>query len=348
MSLRAVVAASSIAFSTFTAVAQLHASAPPNAAGDAADAGADVDANAALDDFDVGEVEAFALTPAQPPPGAAAPRTRYLASAYGAYQFDTDLDTAGDFSVARGRAAVGAKVPLGGRLGMSAMAGYELSSYDFNDAAGLGGGEPWDDIHFGQLVVTFDYAVDERWSVFGGPIVSFAAQSGAGVSDSITAGGIIGVGYRAANNLVLRLGVAASSELEDDASVLPSFVVEWAIDEHWQLRSGALDLGASNAVGLGIGYRFDHHWSVGGHVGFVSQRFRLDDSGVAPDGVGQDERSAAAVQVTWTPQPHLQVSVQAGAHFAGELQVEDEDGNTLSRDDYDPGAFAGASLRLRF
>jgi hypothetical protein len=292
--------------------------------------------------------EEFALT-LQPSDAAARPaRPPLFLIAGGEYQFNAGIDTAGNFDVTRALAGIGTRFPLGERLGVGVSATYDLAAYDFDDAAVFGGGQPWGDIHTGRLMAMGNYTVDEHWFVFAGGVAGIAAVSGADASGSWTGSGFIGGGYRASDHLSVQLGVSVTSQLEDDSQVLPMFVVDWQLDERWKLHAGAVEFGVTDVVGVGVMYRVNDQWSLGARTGYVRQRFRLDGSGFAPDGVGEDERAKAALVLRWGPRPGLQVSVLGGVALGGKLQVEDDDGGHLFKEDYDPAPFVGARVSWQF
>ena len=71
-------------------------------------------------------------------------------------------------------------------------------------------------------------------------------------------------------------------------------------------------------------------------------RFRLDDQGIAPDGVGQDESTPPfSMRASLQINPSLRVEAIAGAVFGGMLRLEDEDGNRIEEQDYDIAPFLG-------
>lgn len=299
-------------------------------------------------DSDVEPADEFALTLGQPAAAERPARPPVLLSAGGEYQFDTHLDTAGDFNVARALAGIGTRFPLGDRFRIGVSAAYDFAGYDFDDAAVFGGGTPWGDINTWRLMVVGNYAIDEHWSIVAGGVVAVAYESGADVSGSWTGGGFIGGGYRVSDALNIQLGVSVTGRIEDDPQVLPMFVANWAIDDHWKLAAGALEFGVADVVGVGVTYRVDDHWSLGARVGYVDQRFRLDDSGFAPDGVGEDQRGKAALVLGWRPSPGLRLSVLGGVAFGGELRVEDQNGRRLFNEEYDPAPFVAARVLWAF
>ena len=81
---------------------------------------------------------------------------------------------------------------------------------------------------------------------------------------------------------------------------------------------------------------------------YEKTRFRLDDAGSVPGGVGQDRSIPVALAAIYMPAPDLELSLLGGAEFSGELSLEDANGNLLAESDYDTAPFAGALVRLRF
>lgn len=300
-----------------------------------------------LEDSDIGAVEEFTLTPV-PAVEPGKPPVWSIINARGEYQFNTSIDNAGDFSVARALAGIGLKSPLGKRFSIAVGAVYDFAAYDFDDSPSFDGGEPWGNINTGRFLIDVDYNINENWLLFGGGLGAIAAESGAEVSDSFTGGGFIGAGYRVQDSLRIRLGVSVISRIEDNVLVLPLFLADWTIDKAWRVRAAVLDTGSSDVVGAGVTYRINERLSLGAQAAYLSQRFRLDDSGFAPDGVGEDERFKGTLLLSYMPLRQVTVSAVGGVVFAGDLLVEDERGNRLFKEDYDPTPFVGARLALRF
>lgn len=302
-----------------------------------------------VEDSEIEAVEEYVLAPAASPDVTNEERPKpFIINARAEYQFDTGIDNAGDFNVARVVGGGGMKFPLGERLGGAIGGSYSYAGYDFDDDALFGGSEPWGDVQTAQFLAVLRYTVNDQWSILGGGTGAFSGESGADAASSFTGGGFLAGGYRASEHFYIQLGASVVSQLDDDPLVTPLVIVNWAIDDRWQLRAGVLETGATDAVGAGVSYRMNEQWSVGARVGYVIRRFRLDDSGFAPDGVGQDEQFRAALSLTWKPIPEMQVSLLGGAAFGGELRVEDDNGDRLVNEDYDPTPFVGAGMTWRF
>jgi hypothetical protein len=297
-------------------------------------------------DTDIGTAEMFALTP--PPADARTARPLIGFVAGGQHQFDAGIDKAGDFNVTRALVGLGTMIPLSQRVSVGAAATYNFAGYDFDNSAAFGGGEPWGDINTARFMAVCNYAIDQHWAIVAGGVAGTSFDGGADVSDSWTGGGFIAGRYRASESLSIQLGVAVASHLEGDTEALPTFMVNWKIDEGWSFQAGALEFGVTDAVGAGVMYRLSDQLSLGGRAGYIREQFRLDDSGFAPDGVGQDERAKASLVLSWRPLPGMTIGVLGGIAFGGELKVKDQDGDRLFKEDYDTAPFVAARLVWSF
>jgi hypothetical protein len=304
--------------------------------------------NEEIGDSDAEDADGYLFTPislSELPEGA---RLKpFIFSAWAEHQFETNIDTAGDFSVSRAVGGGGMMFPLGRRAGGIVGGAYSYAAYDFDDAAVFGDDEPWGDVQTIPFAAVFKYMVDENWAIIGGGVGAFAGETGAATSSSFTGGGLFGGGYRS-DDFHFQLGVSVVSQLEDDPQVLPVFRLNWEIDDQWRIHAGVVETGAADTVGVGVIYDLDRHWSLGVRAGYVSRRFRLDDSGFAPEGVGQERQYRGSLALIWRPNPHMQVGVIGGVAFAGDLIVEDDDGDRIFKEDYDPTPFLGARMRLEF
>jgi hypothetical protein len=297
---------------------------------------------------EIGSIEEFSLDPVSQDDSADPRPTPFVVNARADYQFGAGIDTAGDFSVVRAMGGAGFGFPIGEKLIVATGVGFNYAGYDFDRSPAFGGGEPWEDIYSAVVTSIGNYTINDQWSAFGGGIFAFSGEDGASFSDSFTGGGVVGGGYRFSKNLMVRLGVSVMSQLEDDVSVLPVLMVDWKIDERWRFRVGSLDIGTSDVAGAGLSYKFTEPWSLGGRISYVQSRFRLDDSGFAPEGVGQDERFKATLALNWHPSQTVELTVLGGLVFGGELQIEDENGDRLFKEDYDTTPFVGARFAWRF
>jgi hypothetical protein len=75
---------------------------------------------------------------------------------------------------------------------------------------------------------------------------------------------------------------------------------------------------------------------------------RLNDSGVAPDGVLRETRVAVGLEALWKPHRAVQISAIAGFTAWGKFEVDDADGHELDTTDLDAAPVLALSAKLWF
>jgi len=137
------------------------------------------------------------------------------------------------------------------------------------------------------------------------------------------------------------------SELEDDADWFPIIAIDWRFADDFTLRTGR-GFGASRGPGLRLDWTPTDRWEVSLGARYEKFRFRLDDDGLAADGIGQETSIPVYLGATRRFGPNLSVSLVAGVEFDGELRLEDANGDLLDRTNFDSAPFGAATLDLRF
>jgi hypothetical protein len=244
------------------------------------------------------------------------------------HQFDSDLDGGGTFDVDGFFLQGGVSYSMGPRRRVSFSVGAGNDRYDFSDDFGFAE-KPWDRIDQLRLSVPVTWAFDEQWTLFAVPTLRFYGESGASTGDSATGGALAGVSYRFSDTLTIGPGLGVLSQLEDSASVFPILIVDWKITDRISLETGR-GLGATRGPGLNLDYRLSDSWSFGLGARYESLRFRLDDKGAAPGGVGEDSSIPVYLIATYSRGRDLQVSAIAGVDLNGELRLEDSEGRRLA------------------
>ncbi|WP_200331509.1 hypothetical protein [Thiocystis violacea] len=260
------------------------------------------------------------------------------------HQFDSDLEGGGDFDVDRFFLEAGVTYSMGPRRRVSFSVGGGTDRYDFSGGVGLAD-EPWGRIDQLRFSVPVTWGFDEQWTLFAIPTLRYYGESGAG--DAATAGALGGVSYRFNDSLTIGPGIGVFSQLEDSVNVLPILIIDWKITDRLALETGR-GLGATQGPGLTLNYRLSETWSLGLGGRYESLRFRLDDEGQAPDGVGEDRSIPLYVSATYSRGRDLRISAVTGMKINGELRLEDASGRLLARDDYGSTPFLGATFDLRF
>ncbi len=232
--------------------------------------------------------------------------------------------------------------PEGWAAGLAAE--IDLIGFDFDDPGSFGGSAPWGDVS----ILTLAAPVSIR--AFGGdlraaPSIRWAREDGAAAGSSQVAGGILSYTRETSGGVTLGFGAALFSGLEDVWG-FPFIAVRWQINESLRL-SNPSPLGPSTPAGLELSWRFDPRWELGGGASYRSERFRLDDDGPAPDGIGEWKGVPAWIRLARRFGP-AQISAFAGAVFGGQMRLEDHEGARVDSERMDPAPMAGLGASVRF
>jgi hypothetical protein len=272
-----------------------------------------------------------------------APDSALVAEAGYAFQGNADIDGGGRMQVNRFDAGVLGRINLMEPLRWTNSFFFGVNDYDF-DGGGFAAGSPWETILNMRLASTLRYALNDEWGVSAGGVFMFSPETGANWGDSFEGGGLVGVDYRPNKSLFVSLGVAVISQIEDDVAVTPSVVVNWVPAERWAVRVGAVPVTGGAAAAGEVAYRVADPVEIGLALLFNQRRFRLDDSGPAPKGVGEDSVMPLRLRVGWDITQQISVNVFGGVALAGEVQLDDRSGSKLRRQDYDPAPYAGLRI----
>jgi len=259
-----------------------------------------------------------------------------------AWQGEADIDGGGKFSVNRfDVGAIGRFNPFE-RWRSTNTLFFAGNAYDFD--GGPNSADPWGTILTLRMVSRLRYQYTDQWGVFVGGVFIFSPESGANWGDSFSGGGMAGVDYRPSDTFFVSLGVAAISQIEDDPRVTPSIILNWLPYDRWAVRVGAIPASGGAATAGEVAYRIIEPLELGLGVIFNQRRFRLNDSGPVPEGIGEDNALPVRLRLGWRIVPQVSLHLLAGAALAGELQIDDRFGNRLAAEDYDPAPYVGLRL----
>ncbi len=289
---------------------------------------------------------------AEPRPGyeAMGPKPGWSFPLRGAYihQFDSDIDNnGGQFSVDRFFIQGGATYATKDRRSVSLSLGYDFNGYDFSGEMGFAGLRPWKNINSLRIGTPISWRLDDKWTLFVIPSLRFTAESGANLGDGLQGGAFAGASYRVSDRLTIGPGIGVVTQIEDNASVFPVLLINWKITDSLSLETGR-GLGATLGPGLFLKWEASDTWSFSLGGRYEKLRFRLDKSGIAPDGVGEDRSFPIIAGVTYRFTRQIQASIIGGVELGGKLKLDDENGNEIIEEDYDTAGFVGATFRFRF
>lgn len=259
------------------------------------------------------------------------------------YQGRADIDGGGSLQVNRFDVGLLGRFDPLARLRWTNTFFLSVNDYDFG-GGGFGAGDPWDTILTLRLATRLRYQISEQWGVFGGGVLMSSRETGADWGDSVSGGGLAGVDYRHGKSLFVSLGVAVISQIEDDVRVTPSLIVRWLPYERWAVRVGAVPASGGAAAGGEVAYRVAKPVEIGLGVLYNERRFRLDDSGPAPDGVGEDNNMVLRLRLAWDITRQISLHLLGGVALGGEVRLDDRNGVRINKQEYDPAPHV--ALRL--
>jgi hypothetical protein len=256
---------------------------------------------------------------------------------------EADVGGGGEVSANRAFVELGRNWRLDEQTGLGVSIGYGVHRYDFN-GTGFASPEPWGHIRELELGARVTRRFDDRWTGYAIPSARLAAERGADLGDGATFGLLAGATYRISDGLSLGPGIGVFSELEDDASVIPILLIDWKITDRLALQTGG-GFAASRGPGLRLRWRHDDHWDLSVGARYEKRRFRLDDSGPAAGGVGEETSVPLTAIASYSPDPSLRLSMIAGARAGADLALLDGAGRELASADPDTQYFAGLAVR---
>lgn len=263
------------------------------------------------------------------------------------HRWDTDIDAGGDLEVDTWAIRVGADRSFSRDLRLGLSAGYEERRYAFGGGDGFGALRPWSDVRDLRLSGRFSWKASERWDLFAVPTARWFADEDASLSDGLSGGLLAAASYRFNDRLSIGPGFGVLSEIEGSNDWFPILAIDWAISDTLSLRTGS-GFAATQGPGLVLNWRPSERWGLALGARYEKARFRLDDQGIAPGGVGQETSVPVYLGATRSFSRHLSLSLIAGVEFGGELRLEDEKGRLIDKTDFDTAPFGGATLDLRF
>jgi hypothetical protein len=258
------------------------------------------------------------------------------------YHAATDLDRGGRFSVSRYYLEGGMAYLFRRDRMVSLSVGYGQDDYRFS---GIDAG-PWNNIVNYRAGLFSRWGLDEKWTLFAVPSLRSYGEPGAKFSDTLSAAFFGGVSRRFGNRLTLGPGLGVVGQLEDRPRYFPVLIVQWNITDQLRLETGG-GLAASAGPGLTLSYHFSSHWYAGVSARYEKRRFRLDDEGILPDGVGEDRNIPVLFAISHVLYPGTEFGAIIGVNYNGKISADNENGNNVYKSEYDNSMFYGLAAKIR-
>jgi hypothetical protein len=286
----------------------------------------------------------FGPVQAQPPAGAGLGVELEAGALFGS---DASLDSGGDLGVDVWSVRVSGRRALSDDLRLGLAAGYGEQRYRFSGVGDFSSLRPWGTAREVRLSGSVFWQPTDRWNLFAIPTLRWNAEDGASLDDGQIAGVLTGASYRFNDRLSIGPGVGVFSELEDDTDFFPILAIDWRITDQLSFNTGR-GFGASRGPGLAFNWDANDRWSVSLGGRYEKNRFRLDDSGVASGGVGQETSTPIYLAVSRKLGGAARLRGVVGMGFNSSVRLEDASGDLLDRTDVEDAPFAGATFDIRF
>jgi len=270
-------------------------------------------------------------------------RTSVSLSVTPVYQFESDFDRGGSFSVQRVGFNVDTSTPVTATVRAGISAGYEFEKFDFSGTTAFAGPEPWSDIHRFSVGLPVNWRASDSLSFFVSPQVEWYGESGVDDwDDALGYGAVFAASYRVNPGFSVGVGAGVFYRGEETRG-FPYIAVDWRITEELRLTN-PFRTSPSGPAGLELAWRLSDTWEIAAGGAYRSFRFRLDNSGVAPNGFGELEQTVGYARLTWRMGRDLKLDLYGGAAFNGEMKIADRNGNELGSDDFETAPILGLSL----
>lgn len=284
-----------------------------------------------------------------PPPKAAQQQggVRFELVSAAVHQFDTQVESGGDYSVSSYFLEPRVNWGVSQELSLSFNVSGRFDDFSFGGSTGLPSTRPWNKIRTVGVSGMVRWRFEQRWTLFAVPLLRASAEEGADLGDAKSGGGMIGTAYYFGDKLTLGPGIGYITQLEDTASVFPVLLINWKLADDLTLKTGS-GIAATQGPGLALAWAFADEWeaTLGGR--YESLRFRLDDKGIAPGGVGEVESYPFYGAVTHTWSSGSRLGLFGGIDVAGRLRLDPRNGPRIASEGYDPAASIGLVVELKF
>lgn len=264
----------------------------------------------------------------------------------GIYQFDTDLDHGGDFRWAAGIASGSITRRIAPQFSTGLALRYDFEDWKFSHPVAFGGAAPWSHLNAPNISVDLGYAFDADLQIGISPLFGWAFESGAKTSEALTYGAILVATKVFSPSLMVGAGMGIVRQI-DDTKVFPFLIVNWQIDDRWRLGN-PFPAGPAGGAGLELTFAPDDRWEFAGGGAHRSTRYRLDDAGVAPGGIGENRYFPLFTRVSRNFGAQTKVDFYGGIALAGRLKVEDTSGTAVAKDEYSTAPLLGVTLSHRY
>jgi hypothetical protein len=271
-------------------------------------------------------------------------RISHSVSLGGTYTTPADLEgDHGHLAITRANVDVDFFIPASDKLLFTVGVNEELSWYDFGGAKnGVTQGieKPASELDLVRVTGAARWKIDPDWTAFIGVFGQSAGAPDEHFGQTTTGGGFAGVRRKISDTFALTLGIAARSQLEHNASVLPLIGFEWDITDKLKL--------SLEGTGLELAWDVSNHWDLRAIASFQDRAYRLDQNGPLASGILRDRRALLGLQAEWTPAIWFSLRGDLGVVIWSQVEFDNSSGNKFDELNANPALYAGLTATFQF
>lgn len=273
-------------------------------------------------------------------------RSGYAFSIAPFIQGSSDIDGGGSYSMSSLLIRMSAIKPVSTRTFMGFGISYDITNYDFENPSAFNGQQPWNNIRSLNFSLPVVFRTDYHWTFVASPSIGTFQEVDADWRDSLAYGAIFIGSYNFERGNRLGIGLGAFDRF-DETALFPFLSVKWQLTENLRIGN-ALNAGPTGPAGLQLAYRFSEKWEAA--IGFSrrSFRFRLDDTGIAPGGIGTQAGRLLFLRLSTDLTRTLHLDLHAGINHDGNLILENNDNVTVASADYETAPLLALNLSGHF
>ncbi|MCG6535400.1 MAG: hypothetical protein L7F78_12075, partial [Syntrophales bacterium LBB04] len=107
-------------------------------------------------------------------------------------------------------------------------------------------------------------------------------------------------------------------------------------------------LGLAGPAGLELSYKWDDNWELAAGGGHRASRFRLDQSGATPGGIGENSSWQVYGRVSRKLGAALHLDLFGGIAAGGKMKLQDRGGHDINAVSYSTTPILGLNIRTAF
>ena len=273
---------------------------------------------------------------------------RASVSIVGINQLNTDLKAAGSFGRSYASASFGLIKPVSSSTSVGISVRYESEFWNWNNmqSYSASGKNPWSTINTPALSMFYSHKLDSDWRLNIAPTIESSGEQGTSPSNSLTFGGILNASKQLSPTLNLGLGTGVFRQI-DTNRIFPYLVVDWKITDRWNLNN-PFPGGPAGGAGLELTYAATPNFKVSGGAAYRSYRFRLNDSGAYPGGVGQNRFVPIFAKFSYAFDRQTRLDFYTIANVGGAVSATGSGGNQVFNTNYKTSPAIALNLVTRF